>query len=172
MIMLQIFANQSSSLLAAPIASGDLSLTVTAGTGELFPQPAANQYFVATLNDAATGLLTEIIWATAVSGDVFTILRGEEGTTPLAWKAGDIIQCLVTAGTLTGLLQQSTIIGATNAIFPTALGGNTQSATGIWACTGLPNDVDGANNDYCFRSDGATGSRLYQKQSGTWTAIL
>ena len=56
---------------------------------------------------AATGLLTEIVHVTNVTGDVCTIVRAQEGTTALAWTAGDLFANLVTAGTLAAFQQAS-----------------------------------------------------------------
>jgi hypothetical protein len=98
-------ANNANSTLASSINTTALSLTVSAGQGALFPSPAANQYFLLTLNDAATGLLTEIVRVTARSGDTMTIVRAQEGTAAQNWSAGDIATNMFTAGTLSALVQ-------------------------------------------------------------------
>lgn len=101
-----IFANQASSTLAGPISAGSTSLVVSSGDGALFPNPSPGQQFAATLNDAATGLLTEIIYCTARTVDSFdAISRGEEGTTPQSWIAGDIIANMLTAGQMAAMVQ-------------------------------------------------------------------
>ena len=101
-----LFANDAASTLAAPISNSATALTVQSGTGSEFPNPSAGQQFTATLNDAATGLLTEIVYCTARTGDTFTtIARAQEGTTALSWLAGDLIANLCTAGTMTALQQ-------------------------------------------------------------------
>lgn len=85
-----LFANLASSALAANLASGGLSLTVTAATGVLFPNPGASEVFICKivrLSDSAY----EIIKVTARSIDSFTITRGEDGTTPLNFVTGDKI---------------------------------------------------------------------------------
>ena len=169
--MQQIFANGSSSLLTAPINSTATSLTVTAGTGALFPNPVG-QYFIATLIDIATGLLKEIVSVTAVSTDTFTIIRAQEGTTARSWLAGDIIQCLMTAGTAANFLQGFLVQGNTNPIYPSLLGGASQEISGIWTCTGVPSNSDGSNGDYCFRSDGSAVNHIYYKSAGIWSALI
>jgi len=50
-----------------------------------------------TLNDAATGLVYEIVYVTAISGAALTVLRGQEGTTAQNWNAGDYAACMHTA---------------------------------------------------------------------------
>jgi hypothetical protein len=99
-----LFANNASTILAAPISSGATSCTVTTGTGALFPNPSGGQYFCMTFVDAATGLLNEIVHVTARSGDTMTIQRAQEGTTALAWLAGDIAANFWTAGSIAALL--------------------------------------------------------------------
>jgi len=105
-----IFANDASSTLAAPITNSALALTVAAGQGSEFPNPGGAQQFTATLNDAATGLLTEIVYCTARSGDNFTtIVRAQEGTVAQNWLAGDLIANLCTAGTMAALEQTAAL---------------------------------------------------------------
>lgn len=96
---LALFNNNASTTLAAPITNVATVLTVVPGAGALFPNPGAGQYFIMTLVDQATRLINEIVHVTQCVGDVMTIVRGQESTTPLAWSAGDIAAQLPTAGT-------------------------------------------------------------------------
>ena len=59
----------------------------------------------ATFLDASTQQTKEIVLVTARTGDVITIVRGQQGTTARAWNAGDIAAQLVTAGDSSGMLQ-------------------------------------------------------------------
>lgn len=101
-----VFANLATGTLAGPITNTSLSFSLQAGEGALFPNPGAGQYFVGTLVDAATGLLNEIVWCTARSGDTMTIVRAQEGTTALNWNAGDFFSNLWTAGQAAAMVQQ------------------------------------------------------------------
>lgn len=117
---LQLFANNAVSLLAAPISASATSLTVLTGHGSLFPQPTGDgsDYFLVTLeNETAT--TREIIRVNGRSGDTFTgLLRGQEGTTAVAWSAGPgsdtLVDQRITAETmrLAMLLPQSGSGGA------------------------------------------------------------
>lgn len=101
-----LFANRAGTTLAAPISSSATSATLAPGTGALFPIPGANQYFLATMIAAGSPQVTEIVQVTAVSGDVMTIVRAQEGTTARDWNAGDLFNNLWTAGSAAAMLQQ------------------------------------------------------------------
>jgi hypothetical protein len=45
-----------------------------------------------------------------------------------------------------------------------------QTAAGMYAGTGVPNNANGANGDFYFRSDGGVGSCIYQRRAGSWVA--
>lgn len=103
-----LFANDASSTLAAPINSTATSVSLASGTGTIFPAPSTNQQFALTFNDAATGLLTEVVYCTSRTGDVCTIVRAQEGTVAQTWQAGDLANALVTAGVLAAFQQTAT----------------------------------------------------------------
>src|ERR1700721_667640 len=98
-------ANNASSTLAAPISNSATSVSLAVGTGALFPNPSAGQQFPLTFNDAATGLLTEIVYCTSRTGDTLTIVRAQEGTTAQAWLAGGLAAHLITEGLLAAYQQ-------------------------------------------------------------------
>lgn len=100
-----LFANNAGSTLAGPISNVATTINLAAGGGALFPNPTGDQYFKLTLTDAATGLLQEIVHVTARSTDQLTVVRGQEGTTPRNWSAGDLAENLLTAGTMQAFLQ-------------------------------------------------------------------
>ena len=91
-----VFANFIDTTLAAATAStaDTFSLSSSAnlpvlGPGEIMPL---------VLNDAATGLVYEIVYVTAISGTTLTVLRGQEGTSAQNWSAGDYIFSAFTTG--------------------------------------------------------------------------
>lgn len=96
------FANSAYATLAAGIASGATSITLTTGQGARFPSLGAGDYFYATLIDASNNL--EIVKCTARSTDVLTVTRAQEGTTARAYSAGDRIELRVTAAGLSEFL--------------------------------------------------------------------
>jgi hypothetical protein len=105
-----LFANDASSTLAAPISNTATAVTLQSGTGALFPNPSGGQQFAGTFNDAATGLLTEIVYCTARTGDtITTMVRAEESTTAQNWLAGDLFANLLTAGQMAALVQSAVL---------------------------------------------------------------
>ncbi len=97
-----LFSNNAVSTLAAAVAAADTSFSVATGEGARFPSPAAGQYFVLTVTDAAGN--QEFIRVDARSGDsMTTVQRGYWGTTARNWAAGDSVKLLWTAEAI-GLL--------------------------------------------------------------------
>ncbi len=144
--MAVLFSNNASSTLASAISDSQTSLTLASGTGALFPSTSGSDYFYATIVNS--GNLIEIVRVTGRSGDVLTVLRGQEGTTARAYSAGDKIELRVTAaglnskfdktgGTITGDIAQTgnfTLTGATVVGAPTGgnKGAGTVNATGLF----------------------------------------
>lgn len=100
------FANNAQSNLAGSINNLATTLSVSLGQGTLFPAITAGQVFFITLTDVATQTDIEIMKVTAVSGDTFTVVRGQEGTSAQSWTAGDIVNNRWTAGQAAAMLQQ------------------------------------------------------------------
>jgi hypothetical protein len=100
---MKLFANNASTTLASPISNSALSLTVATGDGAKFPNPTGGDDFNMTIATVTAGVETaiEIVKVTARSGDVMTIVRGQEGTTAVAHATGDYIGLRVTAAIMT-----------------------------------------------------------------------
>jgi len=82
-----------------------------------------SQYFIGTLNDAATGLVREIVKVTAISGDSLTVVRGQEGTTAVSWLSGDYFANQWSAGQAAQALQVQDLGSTlTGSMVTTALG--------------------------------------------------
>lgn len=101
-----LYANNAKSALAGSITNTATTANLTSGSGVLFPNPTTGQQFALTFVDAATGLLNEIVYVTARSGDTLTtMVRAQEGTTALNWSAGDLASSLYTAGNASSAAQ-------------------------------------------------------------------
>ena len=61
---------------------------------------------------------------------------------------------------------------AGNKIFPGTDAGVTQTVAGLYAGTGAPNNANGNNGDFYFRSDGGVLTRIYFKTAGAWVGIV
>ena len=100
-----LFANNATTTLAGAITNVATTAALQTGAGALFPAPSTGQYFCMTFVDAATGLLNEIVHVTNVTGDVITMVRGQEGTTALSWLSGDHASNWITAAALAAMAQ-------------------------------------------------------------------
>lgn len=94
--MAVVLKNNASSRLAVALAAGATSFSVTAGEGAEYPSVASGSgdWFPLTLIKA-TGAL-EIVRCTARSGDVFTVVRAQEGTSAQAFSVGDRVELRTT----------------------------------------------------------------------------
>jgi hypothetical protein len=90
-----LYSNNAASTLASGINSTATSMTVASGTGGVFPNPGAGEYFYVTLaNDDETTL--EIVKVTARTNDVLTIERGFDGTTSSSFSTAAKVELRIT----------------------------------------------------------------------------
>jgi len=95
-----IFANNASSVLAAPITAVDTALVLAAGTGARFPDPIQySEQFTLTLKNPTTGEV-EIVYVQERVDDTVNVLRGQEGTIALAFPANSGVVHTLTAAVL------------------------------------------------------------------------
>jgi len=95
----KLYSNNATTTLASAISSTATSLSVVSGGGASFPNPVnPGDSFQFTLVKAGNSSIYEVCTCTARSTDTFsTIARGQEGTTALAWSAGDFVNLFPTA---------------------------------------------------------------------------
>ena len=96
--MAVLYTNNASTALAAGINNSVTSLSVSSGTGALFPNPSNPDIFYATLTDSSGNV--EIVRVTARSTDTFTVVRGQDGTSARSWSAGALVELRVTKAML------------------------------------------------------------------------
>lgn len=104
--MAQLFKNNVSGVLSAPISDSSTVLSLVAGQGARFPLPTGGDYFLATLigldsNGAENAW--EIVKVTTRATDGLTIARAQEGTAAQAWNAGSRLEMRITSGTLSAI---------------------------------------------------------------------
>jgi hypothetical protein len=91
--------NNARSTLGATLSVSDLQATLETGGGAEFPALGVGEHFYATIV-AANGTL-EIVDVIDVTGDILTIIRGAEGTTPATFPSGSLIELRITVATIT-----------------------------------------------------------------------
>lgn len=95
--------NNADTTLAGAITELDTTLLLAPGSGLNFPTLAAGEFFPLTLTRLTAGNPErEIVYVTARHLDSVTVVRGQEGTTPLTFSANDIASLRATAGVLNG----------------------------------------------------------------------
>jgi hypothetical protein len=95
--------NNAASVLTAGLAAADTQLSVSAGHGAKFPALAAGDWFPLTIVNTSGDY--EIVRCTARVGDIFTIVRGLEGTVAANFAVGDYVDLRMTAAALAGALR-------------------------------------------------------------------
>lgn len=105
-----VFENNSNGTLLADINNSQTTITLASGQGANFPALGVNEIFFITLQNYAAQLI-EICRVTARTGDALTVVRGVDGTTPLAWTVADTaIQLRLTKETLESFVQTGEIL--------------------------------------------------------------
>jgi hypothetical protein len=96
--------NNAVGFLTAPIGSSDTSITLQTGNGAKFPALGGSDYFYATLS--GTDGSSEIVKATARTGDTLTVVRAQEGTAVASFSAGSRMELRVTAASVRDLVEE------------------------------------------------------------------
>lgn len=99
--MTALLANNAGSRLAGAVDTTQTSITVQSADAAKFPSPTGGDWFPLTLIKPDGQL--EIVRATARSGDVITVVREQEGTTPKAFDVGDRVELRITKAVMDGL---------------------------------------------------------------------
>jgi len=95
--------NNATTTTAASIGTGDLSVSVTTGTGSLFPVLGAGDYFYATMQTVENAY--EIVKVTARTDDTMTIVRAQENTTAINVPANSRFEIRVTVQNVASVLE-------------------------------------------------------------------
>jgi len=103
------FTNNASTTVATGINASATSLTVASASA--FPQlSGAADYCYLTIQQA-TGTVREVVKATALSSNTFTIVRAQDDTSAGTWSVDDIVELRMTAALLTDVIDASSIDG-------------------------------------------------------------
>jgi hypothetical protein len=95
-------SNNATSTLSAAIAANETAMTVQVNDAALFPDLGVGDWFPATLVNA-TGAM-EIVRVTGRNGAIFTVQRGQEGTTAKDFPVGSKVDLRLTTAALLDLV--------------------------------------------------------------------
>ena len=103
------FTNNASTTVGTGINASATSLTVASASS--FPSlSGADDYCYLTIQ-GATNTAREVVKATALSSNTFTIVRAQDNTSAGTWSAGDIVELRMTAALLTDVIDAATVEG-------------------------------------------------------------
>lgn len=92
-----VWANFARSTLAEGVSADATELRIRALDASLFPSPDYDEVFSVVLWSEDLESF-EVVYCTGRAGDLLTVERGKEGTTPRAFAAGALVVHQVTAG--------------------------------------------------------------------------
>lgn len=96
--MAQLATNNAFALIPGAVSSLATSFTVESGKGALFPILGEGDYFYTTLVDVSGNY--EIVKATARTGDILTVDRGQQDTLAIPFPANSRVELRVTAASV------------------------------------------------------------------------
>ena len=91
-----LYINAGKSALSLNISASQTTLVV-ANPGRFPTSVPAGQVLILTLHPEGLPSTHEIVHCTAISGAVFTVVRGAQGTTPASWPGGTVVGAYITA---------------------------------------------------------------------------
>ena len=169
-----LFDNNASALLAVGAIPADLTITVDAGDGALFPSPGANEYAVCAIEDDAGQL--EYVHLTSRAADVLTVTRAREGTVAGTFAIGARIELRLTKGTLEWLVQKDAVVnqirGASVADLPITWAANQPQINGDDIATISDIPVTTAYTDTFLASASAGVARVALGASAVGDAVF
>jgi len=136
--------NNASDFLAQAVSDTDTSITLQ--SGDTFPELASGEYFYATIQDIVGQL--EVVKVTGKFGDIFSVVRGQEGTGTTSFPAGSKFELRVTAGSVEDIARKPLV----------------NSFTGDGATTSFTLSADSGNLAVANMTD-AYISGVYQSKS-------
>lgn len=124
---------------------------------------------------ALAGDSTELTTLAGIESTLSTLAAEEPALTALAGDQTELSSLAAVSSELVTLAGEesdiSALVAGTVGLAPSKLDGTAQ-ANRIYMQSGVPDNGDGLNGDFCYRSDGTLGTLLYHKESNTWVAVL
>jgi hypothetical protein len=165
-----LYANTAASLARlADVATGNA--LISGGVG------VAPAWGKVTLTTHVSGILPGANGGTGVNNGTSTVTIGGNVSFSGAFTftgtvTGNTTVTFPTTGTLATTAQLPVGQNYTGTLRPPKDDGTAQTACALYAGSGAPNNANGANGDYYFRSDGGVGTYIYFKTGGAWGGIL
>ncbi len=165
MALVEIWTNNAITTVAVGgLSASATTINLAPGTGVLFPSPiVGSQFFRISLTDQSTRSGHEIVYCTSRSGDVCTVVRGQEGTTASAWLYNDIVANQVTAGAMLNTVQ---IAAIQNNTYISAIDTGTANNYKIALTPSMPTSVEFATIEFQALNTN-TGASTIQINGGT-----
>lgn len=96
--MAQLYVNNAASVLTLDISPSDTGIAIRPQDADEFPVADGTDFFKVTLEDADGNIeIIKVLARGPGSSSFSTVVRGQEGTTPLAFPAGSAVECRLTA---------------------------------------------------------------------------
>ncbi len=92
-----IYENFAGALTAQSIAETTAVTSVNLVDGSSLPSPSSGEHVVIVVTDSTDTSRKEIMWITNRNGNVITLARGKEGTTPISFPMNALVECRLTA---------------------------------------------------------------------------
>lgn len=104
-----LWKNNATSALASDITAGSLSITVTTGHGDRFPEVVAPHYCMVTLVDTSGNREIVKVTARESASSTMTIKRAQEGTSARAFEEGSFVELRITKNAMDEVSKASDI---------------------------------------------------------------
>jgi len=104
-----LWKNNATSALASDITAGSLSITVTTGHGDRFPEVVAPHYCMVTLVDTSGNREIVKVTSRASASNTMVIERAQEGTSARAFDEGSIVELRITKNAMDEVSKASDI---------------------------------------------------------------
>lgn len=125
---------------------------------------------VATIFNIGAGFGAWAGGVAAPSGTTYAITQGASGDTYVNASTGQPVSFMV--NNVLKAAVRSADMRMSVKFYPATDAGAAQTAAGLYGGTGAPNNANGANGDFYFRSDGGALTTIYHKRAGVWVGVI
>ena len=147
--------------------TGDLTVTPATVNGGAKVTANTNAGLVAYVNNTNAGTGAYSVWGS----------QNDQGANGVLWMGVTSSGYTASPGASTGIIVVGSSVNGlflntgSKGLFAPGFSAF-QTASALWAGTGVPANGSGANGDYYFRSDGGVTSHIYYKSAGAWAGVI